>query len=161
MTKRIHKAILSRLSRFIKSIYYFFRIIFYPFKTISGITIPLKQSWAYTVKDHIIRGDYETGEYAIISQTLETTDRVLEIGTGLGFLAIYCSKIVGQQNVTSIEANHFLRDYHQQIFKINGIYPNVIYKAVDITERKLTFYIDKKNFGHHHYIRLNQITFKG
>jgi FkbM family methyltransferase len=104
------------------------------------------QNWAFTVKDHILRNDYERGEFTIISETLKPEDKVLEIGTGLGFLAIYCSKIVGANNVFSFEANPFLQTYHKQIFNLNGLTPEVYYNAAGVSDSELTFYIDSKTF---------------
>jgi len=64
----------------------------------------------------------------------------------LGFLAIFCAKIVGQEHITSIEANPFLQNYHKKIFKLNGVYPKVFYKAVGNVEGEISFFIDRKKF---------------
>ncbi len=146
MIKRYLRAILWRLLRTSKHIYYYFRITIYPVKLISGIKIPLKHGWAFVVKDHIIRGDYETEEFKIISSTLELSDRVLEIGTGLGYLSIYCSSIVGENNVTTFEANPYLSEYHQKIFTKNKVWPNVRYYAAGKVDGELVLYIDQKQF---------------
>src|SRR5271165_1314616 len=105
MLDRILNKINWYFKYFIKEVYYFLRILLFPYKKISGVLIPLKNNWAFTVKDHIIRGDYETGELNIISKTINSNDRILEIGSGLGFLAIYCAQKIGLEKIVSFEAN--------------------------------------------------------
>lgn len=146
MIKRVFIAANWHILRLLKQIYYFIRIAIYPYKKINNVTIPLKAGWGFTVKDHIIRGDYETGELTIISKTISVNDRILEIGSGLGFLAIYCSKQVGEKNVISFEANPYLEPYHNKIFKINNIFPVIIYKAVSLNNNPISLNIDTKKF---------------
>ena len=134
------------LKRFLRNIFYSIRIIITPAIEIHGVKLILKSVWSYNVKDHMIRKDYETGEIKIIKKTLSKDDKVLEIGTGLGFLSIYCSKIVGQNNVISVEANPFLKQYHQVVFKLNKVFPTIIYNSIGNKEEETTFYIDKANF---------------
>ncbi|MDF1551026.1 MAG: FkbM family methyltransferase [Bacteroidales bacterium] len=132
--------------RVYKKVLYFLQIAINPVIQIAGVKLIMDKNWSFNVKDHMIRKDYETGEIEIIKKNLDSTDIVLEIGTGLGFIAIYCSKIVGQENVTSVEANPFLESYHTKVFNLNNIHPNVIYNSVGKEEAETTFYIDKKNF---------------
>jgi FkbM family methyltransferase len=146
MLKKIFESIVWHTNRIFKSALYSVRILFYPFKKIEGITIKLMQTWAYNVKHHILNSNYESGELQIISNTLKLQDRVLEIGTGLGFLAMYCAKIVGEKNVVSIEANPFLEKYHNEVFRINNIHPIVKYNAIGIIEQEIKFYVDTKYF---------------
>ncbi|MEL6167639.1 MAG: FkbM family methyltransferase [Pseudomonadota bacterium] len=50
-------------------------------------------------------GRYEHLEARAMSKSLRREDRVLEIGAGVGFLAILAARIVGQGAVTAVEAN--------------------------------------------------------
>jgi len=143
---KILLALKWHLKRFLRKIFYSLKIVFNPIILIEGVKLILEKEWSYNVKDHMIRKDYETGEINIIKNNLSIKDKVLEIGTGLGFLAVYCSKIIGQTNVTSIEANPFLEDYHKRIFKLNNIFPSIIYNSVGNKVGETIFYIDEKNF---------------
>ena len=146
MINRITYSLWWHINRLSKNVYFGIRILLYPYKKIAGISIPLQQNWAFTIKDHILKADYETGELKIISNTLVANDIVLEIGTGLGFLATFCAQRVGAANVTSIEANPFLEVYHQKIFRLNSITPKVLYKAIGNLDGEMDFYIDRKKF---------------
>lgn len=146
MKQRLIRSVLWHTKRVVKVCYFFFRILLWPRKSIEGVTILLKQGWAFTVKDHILRSNYETGELDIIKRTLLPSDKVLEIGTGLGFLTIYCARITGEQNTISMEANPFLKQYHEKIFDLNEIHPRILYEAVGESEGSIEFYVDTRMF---------------
>ncbi len=132
--------------RFFKKMYFFLKVRVSPIVEISDIKLILKKEWSYTVKDHLIKKDYETSEIEIIKNNINKDDKVLEIGTGLGYIASFCAKTVGNDNVTTIEANPFLQRYHNKVFNLNNVKPKVIYNAVGTNNAKTTFYIDKMNF---------------
>lgn len=51
------------------------------------------------------KGWYEIEEFKAIKAHLVGTDSVLELGSGVGYLATICSDIVGSEQVTTVEAN--------------------------------------------------------
>jgi len=134
------------LKRRYKKVIYFFKILIKPIIEINEVKLVLKEEWSFNVKDHMIRKDYETGEIEIIKNNISKDDKVLEIGTGLGYIATYCAKIIGDINVTSIEANPFLKSYHDEIFQLNNVFPKVVYNSVSNNVDETIFYIDKINF---------------
>ncbi len=144
--RNVTDAIKWHLKRIVRKVLYFIKISLNPIIEINGVKLVLDKKWSFNVKDHMIRKDYETGEINIIKNNLSKDDKVLEIGTGLGFLAVYCSKIIGQNNVTSIEANPYLEKYHKRIFELNNTFPTIIYNSVGQNEEESVFYIDEKNF---------------
>jgi FkbM family methyltransferase len=91
-------------------------------------------------------GEYESGEITIVSKTLEKTDIVLELGTGLGFLSAYCSKIIGSERVQTFEANPELRSLIQKTYKKNNVFPELHFAAIGADEGETDFYISKSGF---------------
>lgn len=146
MLKKLSWSAKWHLKRFFRKILYFIRICLLPNIDIYGVRILLDKNWSYNVKDHIIRRDYETAEISIIKQNINKNDRILEIGTGLGFIAIFCSKIVGQENVISVEANPFLKEYHKKVSKLNHLYPKILYNSIGKSGDETVFFIDRENF---------------
>lgn len=74
-------------------------------KKIHGIHLSIREDFiSKTVLGYIIRGDYEIEEIKILGTTLHANDILLELGTGLGFNAIYSAKI-NNNKVVSFEAN--------------------------------------------------------
>ncbi len=72
---------------------------------------------------------YEVPELEILRRTLEPTDRVLEVGGGIGFLSIYLARICGDQNVTTVEANPNLEPIIRRNHELNGVAPKLISAA--------------------------------
>lgn len=72
---------------------------------------------------------YEVPELEILRRTLEPTDRVLEVGGGIGFLSTYLARICGDRNVTTVEANPDLEPIIRRNHTLNGVAPNLILAA--------------------------------
>ncbi len=70
-------------------------------------------------------GVYETTEARIVRYAIEPDDTVLELGTGLGFLASLCSKRIGDGRVHTYEANPALERIIRKNFRLNGIAPRL------------------------------------
>lgn len=60
----------------------------------------------------------------IIKSKLKSTDTVLELGTGIGFISAYCATKVGEENVFTFEANPFMAPVITEVFKKNKVSPN-------------------------------------
>jgi FkbM family methyltransferase len=96
-----------------------------PWKKVSGICLPLKFSIGFNTNRWIINGKYEEGEIKIVKKNLALKDKVMEIGTGLGFLTTFCAKVVGSENVNSFEANPLNIKIAKRVFKKNNVNPKV------------------------------------
>ena len=57
------------------------------------------------LREGLAAGRYEQAEAAALDDFLRPTDRVLELGGGLGYLAVRAARIVGPGAVTVVEAN--------------------------------------------------------
>lgn len=53
----------------------------------------------------LTEGRYEGQEAAALNAHLSLGDRVLELGSGLGYLAVHAALVVGPEAVTTVEAN--------------------------------------------------------
>ncbi|WP_341861144.1 hypothetical protein [Gymnodinialimonas sp. 57CJ19] len=59
----------------------------------------------HDVRREIIRGTYEFAERKLLAQVLRSSDRVVEMGAGIGAIGLLASRLIGAENVTSFEAN--------------------------------------------------------
>ncbi|HZH96921.1 MAG TPA: FkbM family methyltransferase, partial [Flavisolibacter sp.] len=69
---------------------------------------------------NIVWGDYEIDENKILQQTFTSEDVLLELGTGIGFNAIYCAKI-NNNKVLSYEGNPNLIPLIRRNMKKNNV----------------------------------------
>ncbi|SKA93246.1 methyltransferase, FkbM family [Prosthecobacter debontii] len=81
------------------------------------------------MKNVILTGRYEFQERRFASMFLSTGDVVLELGGAIGFIGLYCRKIVGVKHVTSVEANPNTLKMLRQNYELNGLEPSVIHAA--------------------------------
>lgn len=54
---------------------------------------------------HVMSQDYEATEVALASQWVTGDDNVLEVGSAVGFVGLYCIKNLGVRNYAMVEAN--------------------------------------------------------
>ncbi len=95
-----------------------------------------------TVRGHIFKGGYEAVEAELVKAILRPNDRVLEVGTGIGFVSILCTKIAGEGRVTSYEANPALEDWILQNYAVNNLTPDLRMKAVTVDGSAISFFQD-------------------
>jgi len=73
------------------------------------------------VSQMLVRGDYEMPERRAVSQLLRKDDRVLEIGTCIGLVAMTAAKIVGGKNVLTFEPNPAAAKVARENFALNNL----------------------------------------
>ncbi|MEX3017876.1 FkbM family methyltransferase [Gymnodinialimonas hymeniacidonis] len=95
-----------------------------------------------TVRGHIFKGRYESVEAELVQAILRPNDRVLEVGTGIGFVSILCAKIAGEGQVTSYEANPALEGCILANYSANNLTPDLRMKAVTVDGRPISFFQD-------------------
>ena len=79
------------------------------------------QHLSQELQQRLEKGQYEAQEAGSIRKLLKPTDTVLELGTGIGFTAIIAARIVGGENVVTLEANPALLPDIAANFQENGI----------------------------------------
>lgn len=108
--------------------------------TINGIRLVSdKDQVPPYVRDLMFREVYEDTERNTLLDILKPGSRVVELGTGLGFIALLASKICGPENVWTYEANPAVESLIRQNFRLNGIEPQLNMHAVTQDGRDLVF----------------------
>lgn len=87
-----------------------------------------------TIKRSIYRRMYEKAEISILRRTLGKNDRVLELGSCMGFLGAYVCKQVGSENVVLVEANPEMIPLLEANLANNGVFPKIINAMVGATD---------------------------
>lgn len=91
------------------------------------------------LRDLIYREAYEDTEANVLLRALRPGTKVLEIGTGVGFIALLAAKICGARNVKTYEANPASEQLIRENFALNGVEPDLVMKAMTSDGRSLTF----------------------
>lgn len=127
-------------------IYVRFRIVIgEKWRKVKGIYLPLNPHLGFNTLRWIVNGKYEEGEIQLISEKLNKGDKVLEIGTGLGFVSTFCANVIGSENVFTFEANPYNFEIAAQVFEKNGVSPNVQNALLSDFEGVIHFPINKKS----------------
>lgn len=89
------------------------------------------------MKNIILTGRYESQERQLARKALGKHDIVLELGGAIGFIGLYCRKVLGVKHVTSVEANpHTLRLLRRN-YELNGLAPHVLHAAAAATDGEI------------------------
>lgn len=99
-----------------------------------------KQEIPRSVRDQLFKEKYEEFECELVKEIVGNDDRVLEIGTGIGLVSLVATKLAGEGNVLSYEANPELEKTITANYALNAIKPNLRMKAVTLEGGDLTFY---------------------
>ncbi len=91
------------------------------------------------LRDLMFREIYENTERNVLLKILRPGSRVVEIGAGIGFIALLAAKICGQGNVWTYEANALVEDLIQDNFRLNDLTPELTMRAVTIDGREMSF----------------------
>ncbi len=74
------------------------------------------------LREKLESGVYEGHEIFAVNKRVMPGDRVLELGTGIGYVAATCAGICGAENVTMVEANPEMIPIIKENLKRNGLY---------------------------------------
>ena len=99
------------------------------------------------IRKGLYRGNYEFGERALARMALKPTDRVLEIGAGVGVVSLVCSSICGEKSVLSYEINPLAVQGLRANFKLNHMNPNIRQRAIAAEKGQHSFYFNKNIFS--------------
>jgi len=86
------------------------------------ISLPLTNQYlSGKVKKEIYIGPYEKHEISILKRTLSHEDKVMEIGSGIGYVSTWCAKTLGLRRVVTYEANPNLIEIIKDTHRINAV----------------------------------------
>jgi FkbM family methyltransferase len=106
--------------------------------TIDGLRlIAYRQDIPKHVSQMLARGDYEMPERRAVSALLRKGDRVLEIGSCVGVVAMTAAKIVGAQNVLAFEPNAAAAKVARENFAAYGLAVELVNAAVGAADGTL------------------------
>lgn len=88
-----------------------------------GIKLRIGDHLSPNIIRSIVRGEFEGGELKPLRMHLVADDRVFEVGTGIGFITLFCAKLVGEANVFTYEANPESKRYIVENFQLNSLEP--------------------------------------
>jgi FkbM family methyltransferase len=105
--------------------------------------------YAEPIRKALDAGHYEGRERKLVNEFLRPADRVIEVGTAIGVVAMTASAIVGPANVLTFDANPEIVMDAQENFRRNGLHAIASHVGVLACRRKFIekrtaeFYISK------------------
>ncbi len=107
-----------------------------------GIRIALDERMGEGPIKALREGQYEGGELAAIERFLKRDDVVLEMGTGVGFITLFCARLVGPDRVHSFEANAELEPLIRRNFELNGLHPHLTFAVLGESDGEAEFNLE-------------------
>ncbi|WP_298963451.1 FkbM family methyltransferase [uncultured Roseibium sp.] len=95
------------------------------------------------VRKQLFQKRYESEELELVRMALEPSDRVLEVGAGIGFIGIACAKICGADNILSYEPNPAMKCVIEKNYALNGLEPNLRCKVLAVEAGEIEFFFDE------------------
>ena len=119
---------------------------FFPSDVITnrGIRIALDKEMGDGPLRALRDGSYEGGELAAIERYIRPEDIVLEMGTGIGFITLFCSRVVGPGNVHTCEANPSLESKIQKNFALNDMFPKLTIAVLGECDGEVEFHLQSE-----------------
>ena len=110
---------------------------------LDGIRLPLGPNISPRVTYEILTARYEIAERRILAACLEPSDRVLEIGAGIGLLSTFCAQRIGSDRVIAFEANPALIAVIRRTYALNGLNPDLRNAILGAGGGTTAFYVNR------------------
>ncbi len=121
---------------------------------IGGFAVFLDDSYDQEIAGALARGEYEGAERYLVSRLVKPGDRVIDLGTGIGLVAMTAARIAGADSVTTFEADPEIARNARDNFRRNGLdgirgQIGVLRHRQAITDPNATasFHVDKAFWG--------------
>lgn len=105
--------------------------------TLNGVQLDISEL-SPLMKNHILEGRYEYQERLLVRRSLSCHDVVLELGGAIGFIGLYCRKIIGVRHHLTVEANPHTISILRRNYALNYIEPNVVHAAAAYDNGEIT-----------------------
>lgn len=106
-----------------------------------GVRVRLK-GMPPSVRFGLLTGEYEWDDVVLCKDVLSPDDRVLEIGSAIGMIGLYCTRVLGVRDYAMVEANPDLIAIAEGNFRANGAEPPpILNKAVSDRPGTIAFHI--------------------
>lgn len=113
--------------------------------SIQGIKVSLTEDMSGRLVEALYSGAYEKYELELVKSQLHPSDIVMELGTGLGLVSIYCAKRIGSERVFTYEANPELEPIIRHNYAMNQVAPTLTICMLGDKLGEQKFYV-RKNF---------------
>lgn len=109
--------------------------------TVDGIEMRIDQRMSPFNIRKLIAARHTVHERTLLAQYLRDDDRVLELGGGIGMVAIACAKRLGPGRVTSYEGNPDLESLIRDNYALNDVSPDLHMAILGRETGTTTFHI--------------------
>ena len=100
-----------------------------------GVAMPRDPDFiSEKIEGRLSRDMYETPEVLGLPKFIKRKDRVLELGSGIGFVSSYMAKELKVSHITCVEANPKLCSYIARVHEANGITNIDVINAVALSD---------------------------
>jgi FkbM family methyltransferase len=106
-----------------------------------GVLLRMDKGLSNTMVTLLRTGRHGREERQLIIPALEGNDVVMELGGGIGHMAIRCAKKIGSDRVLTFEANPRLAGIMLENFRLNAVSPKVDFCLLGREEGTTDFYI--------------------
>ena len=117
---------------------------------VGGFSVFSDDRYASNIRDALDQGYYEARERELLQMLLRPGDKVIELGAGIGVVAMTAASIVGENNVTAFDANPEILTDATENFQRNG-FRNIATRAGLLRNRRhyapncfSNFYVDSE-----------------
>ena len=115
--------------------------------TVDGIVMRIDPRLSEFNVRKLASGRHTRHERDLLARALKPDDRVLELGGGIGMVAIECARRIGADRVTSYEANPELESLIRENYALNGVEPDLRMAMVGPEAGSRTFHLAER-FSH-------------
>jgi len=109
--------------------------------TRGGIKLCLHESLTNESIERLVSGRHTSNERKLIAEFLSPEDIVLELGGGIGMVAIFIAQRIGSDRVFSFEGNPAMAPPVRENFVLNHVSPTMEFCMLDQFAGVQTFYI--------------------
>jgi FkbM family methyltransferase len=142
----LYKKIEYQVLKYTRMAWYNIRYNINKWQLLEGVWVPVYLRYGYSVIRFMAANKYEEGEIGIIKETLTNSDKVLELGTGIGFVSTFCAKKIGGEKIYTFEANPSLKPSIEEIYARNNVKPNSNFALLGEGEGTKIFYQNQNSF---------------
>ncbi|MBB5032214.1 FkbM family methyltransferase [Prosthecobacter vanneervenii] len=105
--------------------------------TLHGVELDISML-SSIMKNNILEGRYEFQECRLARRCLNSNDVVLELGGAIGFIGLFCRKVIGVRHHLTVEANPATIEILQRNYRLNSMTPEVVHAAAAAADGEIS-----------------------
>lgn len=107
--------------------------------SIESVTLSL-EGLSQNVRNAVTSGSYEFSERTLCRKHLTASDSIVEIGSALGFIGLFCRQNIGIENQVSVEADPRTAELLRRNYALNNVAENLMVRALAARSGPIDFY---------------------